>query len=242
MNKKEPKVLHAIRKELKELWSEQKAMQARRFFKTWKGEYGEGDLFWWLTVPSIKKVAKKYKNLALDDIVSLLYDPIHEVRFFWLWLLVLRYEAAQKQSDELWQKEVVSVYLENMQQVNNWDLVDVSAHKILGRRLLHKPKKILYTMATSEHLWTRRIAIVATWMFIREGKVADTYALAKILLHDSHDLIHKAVGRMLREAGKKDINALYDFLDAHCTVMPRTMLRYAIERIEKNKKAYYMKK
>ena len=213
------------------------------FFKTGKGEYGEGDVFLGITVPLQRGVAKRFKEIKLDQLSVLLKNPIHECRLTALEILVMQYEDAVKGED------VVNFYLKNTRHINNWDLVDLSAQYILGDWLLNcgpkaKPdRKILYKLVKSKNIWERRIAIISTFAFIRAGKFEDTFKLAKILMRDEHDLIHKAVGWMLREVGKRDEKVLVKFLNEHAVQMPRTMLRYAIEKfsLEKRKKYLNMK-
>lgn len=214
-----------------------RANHSQRFFRTSKGEYGEGDVFLGLTVPQQRKIAKQFKDLSLLDIEKLLQSKYHEFRLVALIILVDQYQKA----DEKEQKHIVDFYIKHKDRVNNWDLVDTSAHKILGDWLLDRDKKKLYSFAKSKHLWTKRIAIVATAAFIREGKLKNTFAISEILLHDEHDLIHKAVGWMLREAGKKDMVQLEAFLQKHYKTMPRTMLRYAIEKFPEKKRRLYLK-
>jgi 3-methyladenine DNA glycosylase AlkD len=189
-------------------------------------------------VPDQRKVAQKYINLPLQDIEKLLKSPIHEYRLVALMLLVYKY----KKSTEDEKKKIYEFYISHTKNINNWDLVDVTAPHIVGTYLLDKEKAILYKFAVSENIWERRIAIVATAWFIRNNAFDDTLNIAKILLHDKHDLIHKAVGWMLREVGKKDQKAEESFLLKHYKTMPRTMLRYAIEKFDVKKKEFYMKK
>jgi 3-methyladenine DNA glycosylase AlkD len=209
-----------------------------RFFKTCKGQYGEGDIFLGVTVPALRLIAKKHQDASMADIRTLLKDPVHEYRLLALFLLNARF----RKGNELEKKAVVDLYLENLDCVNNWDLVDASAPYILGPWLFGKDSTLLDELASSGHLWRQRIAIVSTLFFIRQGKLEDTLRIAETLLHHPHDLIHKAVGWMLREAGKKDQAALERFLRAHGKTMPRTMLRYAIERFPDELRREYMRK
>ncbi len=225
-----------LKKEIKSFGSAEKAEFAKRFFKSGKGEYGEGDIFLGLTVPEQRKIASGYTDLSLPDLQKLLDDRIHEYRFVALVILMHKYKKADKEG----KKEIFDFYIKNTLQVNNWDLVDVSAPGIVGDYLSDKDKKILYRLARSKNHWERRIAIVATFAFIRKNEFGNTLAIAEILLSDMHDLIHKAVGWMLREVGIRDVGALYKFLDKHCKVMPRTTLRYSLEKFEKKKKEFYM--
>lgn len=208
------------------------------FFKTGKGQYGEGDVFLGITVPVQRKIAKRYVNLSLSDLQTMLNSKIHEFRLVALFILVYKYTK----SDEKGKKEIVDFYLKNTKNVNNWDLVDSSAGYILGEYLYDKDKSILYKLARSENLWEKRIAIIATQGFIRKNYFDDTLKISEILINDKHDLIHKAVGWMLREVGNRDLKTLYTFLDKHYLKMPRTMLRYAVEKFEKPKKEFYMKR
>ena len=202
------------------------------FFKTGPGQYGEGDKFIGMYVPDIRKVAKKHYDASLQDIKQLLNSKIHEVRLCGLLILV---EKFKDNPDGIYE-----FYIDNLQAVNNWDLVDLTAHKIIGKYLQNKDRSILYELAKSKNLWERRISVVATFWFIKDKDFADSIKLAEIHLKDKHDLMHKAVGWMLREIGKKDEDTLLRFLDKHFKIMPRTMLRYSIERLHKGKKEYYM--
>jgi 3-methyladenine DNA glycosylase AlkD len=205
------------------------------FFKTGPGQYGDGDLFIGVRVPMIRKVAKEFKSLPLTEVVRLLHSEIHEERLAALVILVLRTEA----SDAETRKQVYDLYLANTKHINNWDLVDLSAPQLVGAYLTDKSRRPLYGLAKSAWLWDRRISILATFHFIRHNDFDDTLRIAETLLADRHDLIHKAVGWMLREVGKRDQAALERFLQEHSPTMPRTMLRYAIERFpEKTRRVY----
>lgn len=230
--------LLGLTKELNSLADKKKAVILQGFFKTGPGQYGEGDIFLGLTVPIQRQVAKKYLDLSFSDIQKLLNSSIHEYRLVGIIILVNIY----KKADEKLKKDIFNFYLKNYKQINNWDLVDLSAPNIVGDYLLHKPRSILYKMAVSNHLWKKRIAIVSTFAFIRHNDLVDTFKIAKILLADDHDLIHKAAGWMLREAGKRDQKKLESFLNQYSGQMPRTMLRYAIERFEENLRRSYLKK
>lgn len=209
------------------------------FFKTGKGEYGEGDVFIGISVPQIRSVAKKHRLLSLRDIETCLKDKRHEVRLCALLILVDQF----KKGDVSIKKTIYEFYLDHLQWVNNWDLVDSSAYHIVGEYLQDKDRKILRKLAKSKHLWTERVAIVSTFAFIRKGQLKDTFEIAEILLAHPHDLLHKAVGWMLREAGKRNPVALKRFLDENAMVMPRMMLRYAIEKFdEKTRKMYLLMK
>lgn len=231
--------LNDLKKELKSLANPQKAVLFHRFFKTGKGEYGYGDKFIGLTVPQQRKLSVKYKDIEIDDAFEMLKDPVHEFRLTALLILVNKY----KKSDLRTKEKIAMLYLKHARYVNNWDLVDTSAHNILGDYYLDKPRGILFKLSSSELLWERRIAVLTTYNFIRYNDFDDAVKLYTMLLNDKHDLMHKAVGWMLREAGKRNIDVLITFLDKYCTVMPRTMLRYAIEKLpEKNRKEYLKRK
>ena len=212
-----------LKKELAAATDSERARNLAWFFKTGKGQYGYGDRFIGLTVPTIRRIAHRYVHLPLTDVAKLLASPIHEHRFAALEILVAQYERDKS-------KAIFDFYLKHTKFVNNWDLVDTSAPYIVGEHLLTRPRKILYRLAKSKSIWERRIAIVSTMIFIRAGEIEDTFAIARLLLADDHDLIHKAVGWMLREAGKQSASALLRFLKENCARLPRTTLRYAIER------------
>lgn len=208
----------------------------QRFFKTGKGEYGEGDIFLGITVPKTREIAKKHNSLLLSDIESLLSSKIHEERLCSLLILVENF----KKADDKTKQKIFDFYLKNTKKINNWDLVDLSADKIIGAYISDKDKSIIYSLAKSSNLWERRIAIISTFHFIKNNKFQETMKLAEILLNDKHDLIHKAVGWMLREIGKRSIETLEDFLNKNCKKMPRTMLRYAIEKFPSEKRLKYL--
>lgn len=223
--------------QLKKLANPQKAIGVARFFKTGKGEYGEGDIFLGITVPETRIVAKQYKDLSLKEIEKLLQSKIHEERLLALVILVNQF----KKVDEVKQKQIFDMYLANTKYINNWDLVDCSAEYIIGGYLMNKSKAILKKIAQSKSIWERRIAIMATFQFIKQKQHKDTFIIAKILLQDEHDLIHKAVGWMLREVGKRISESIEEtFLKQHHQKMPRTMLRYAIERFDESKRKRYL--
>lgn len=230
-------MLNSLIKELEGLKNPEQAKNLQRFFKTGKGQYGEGDIFLGIKLPVQREIAKKYKDLNLTKIGELLKSKIHEHRLVALMILIQKY----KKSSEKGKEEIFHFYLNNTKFINNWDLVDLSSHSIVGNFLLNKDKKILYTLANSENLWERRIAVISTFSFIKNNDFADSLALAEILLKDKHDLIFKAVGWMLREIGKKDEKVLEDFLKFHYKKMPRTMLRYAIEKLGEGKRKKYLK-
>lgn len=206
------------------------------FFKTGVGHYAEHDVFIGVSVPIIRKIAKEHADLSFKELQKLIASKINEERLLALIILVTQYQRGDKIANE----EVYNFYLNNMQHVSNWNLVDSSAHLILGAHLYKKNKNLLLELAKSEILWQRRIAIVATWYFIRNDDLAWTFKIAKILLKDDQDLIHKAVGWMLREAGKRDQEQLIEFLDQHAATMPRTMLRYAIEKFSAQQRKAYL--
>lgn len=212
-----------------------RAKHSLRFFKTGKGEYGEGDQFLGLTNPQIRDTVRRYwRDTTLADVVELLHSPLHEVRLTGLLILVEKYQHG------LDQDKIYSLYLENTTYINNWDLVDLTAHKIVGHYLLDRPRDILYQLARSNSLWERRISIISTFAFIKQHDYTDAIKLATLLLHDPQDLIHKAVGWVLREVGKKDLPTLIKFLNAHASTMPRTMLRYSIEKLDPKTRQHYL--
>jgi 3-methyladenine DNA glycosylase AlkD len=230
----------AVLRDLQALRDPAKAAFFPRFFKCGKGEYGEGDVFMGVTVPQMRTVAKKHRGLPLQEIEKLLENKIHEVRMVGLFILTSQYERAK---DPKIKKSLVKFYLDHLKAVNNWDLVDSTAPQILGHSLLdQKDRKILYKFVAKNHLWTQRIGIVATQELIRHSQLADTVALSELLLDHTHDLIHKATGWMLREVGKKDVKTLEKFLEKHAHHMPRTMLRYAVERFPDSRRKMYMAK
>lgn len=220
-------------KEVQALANPKKAKILQRFFKTGKGEYGEGDIFLGLTVPQSRKVAKNHKNLPLNQIKELLNSKIHEQRLIAILILVNNYKNNQE--------EIYNFYLKNSKQINNWDLVDLSAHKIVGQHLFNKDRSTLYKLAKSDNLWERRISIISTAFFINNNEFQDTIKISEILLNDKHDLIHKAVGWMLREMGKRDQEILETFLKKRYKNMPRTMLRYSIEKFPEDLRQKYLK-
>lgn len=228
----------SVEKELEKLKNPKKAEILSRFFKTGKGEYGEGDIFLGVTVPKQRQVAKKYADLNLEELQKLLSSKIHEHRLTALLILVSRYGKA----DEGLKKTIFNFYLKNAKNINNWDLVDLSAPKIIGDFLLNRDKLILYKLAKSKNLWEKRIAILATYALIKNNQFNDTLKISQILLKDSHDLIHKALGWMLREVGKRNQEIEEQFLKKHYQNMPRTMLRYAIEKFPEGKRKFYLGK
>lgn len=230
-------ILEDLRKDLNLYASPQKAEFLKRFFKTGKGQYGEGDIFLGVKVPDSRKIVRKYAYIPLDNTLNLLRSKIHEERLIALLIMVEKTNGA----DEGVRETLFKKYLENTLYINNWDLVDLSADKIVGSYLFEKPKDILYSLAVSENLWERRIAILATFDFIKKGLYQETLKIAKILLNDRHDLIHKAVGWMLREIGKRCLQEVLEkFLLSNYKQMPRTMLRYAIERLPEDLRLQYL--
>ncbi len=228
----------SVKRELEKLADSARAKVSQSFFKTGKGEYGEGDVFWGIKVPDVRAVAKRSAEVSRGEVKSLLYDKVHECRMCALMILIEQYKSASVDEKEA----IVTFYLENKSQVNNWDLVDGSAPYILGDHLLARNRSILYEFAKSSDLWTRRIAIVATQTFIRNNDFKDTLKLSELLMHDEQDLMHKACGWMLREVGKRDEEVLVLFLEKNAKRMPRTMLRYAIERFPKDSREHFMRK
>ncbi len=221
---------------LKEQADPEKAAFYPSFFKTGKGEYGEGDKFIGVTVPKQRKIAKKFRELPGGEVLKLLEDRRHECRLTALLILVEQYERG----DETTQSEIAEFYLEHLDQVNNWDLVDSSAHKILGPHLQKRNRKLLDELVDSGHLWRQRVAMIATLHFIKQEDFRDTKRIALVLLDHEHDLIHKAVGWMLREMGNRDRSELEKFLRPRYKKMPRTMLRYAIEKLPEPLRKKYL--
>ncbi len=225
-----------VKDEFEKLSDPEHAMKLQGFFKTGEGEYGEGDFFLGVRVPVQRRIAKKYRCIPLTDVLALLQSRIHEHRLTALFILTEQFNRG----DEEARRQIVDLYLSNTAYVNNWDLVDSSAHKILGVWLVDKARGVLYELAGSENLWERRISIISTFAFIKRGDLVDALALAEALVDDEHDLIHKASGWVLREVGKKDQSVLEEFLLEHFETMPRTMLRYAIERLPEERRRFYM--
>ena len=222
--------------DLRKLADKKKSKILSRFFKTGKGEYAEGDEFLGITVPKTRALAKKYELLPTHEIHLLLSSEFHEARLLSLIILTLQY----KKSKGAGQEAIVRFYLDHAKHINNWDLVDLSVYKILGDYLLERDRAVLYKLAKSSSLWKRRMAIVSTYFFIRQGDFKETFELSKLLLGDDEDLIHKAVGWMLREVGKRDIKALQVFLKANYVQLSRTTLRYAIERFAEEERERYL--
>lgn len=231
-------MFNLIRHDMQMIADPEKAKVLQGFFKTGKGEYGEGDIFLGITVPQSRIVARKYLHSKLADIQKLLRSRIHEHRLVGLLILADKF----RKGDGKEKQRIAGFYLKSTSRVNNWDLVDMSADKILGEYLLDKRRGLLRKLAKSKSLWERRIAVVSTFAFIKRGQLKDTFAITEALMADKHDLIQKACGWMLREAGKKNCKEMEAFLRKHRKTMPRTMLRYAIERFSKKRKEFYMKK
>ena len=219
--------LDDLQRELANASDPHRARNLAWFFKTGKGQYGERDEFCGITVPALRKIASRYTYLRFADVSKLLSSPVHEYRFTALEILRFQYAAGDNRTKQ----QVFDFYLKHTRYINSWDLVDTSARYIVGEHLVWRSRKLLYRLAKSSMLWERRMAIVATAAFIQRGDINDTFQISRLLLHDKHDLIHKAVGWMLREAGKRSEPALLDFLRQNYSGMPRTALRYAIERL-----------
>lgn len=217
--------------------SPEEAEKYLRYFKTGEGQYGEGDIFMGVRMGQVFALAKEFIEMPPDEIEKLLESPVHEVRAGGL--SIMDKQARRKKTSEDRRKELFDLYLRRTDRINNWDLVDVSAPHVVGGYLFDKPRDVLYELAHSENMWERRTAIVSTYYFIRQGDLDDTYRIAEILLDDEEDLIHKATGGWLREAGKKDHQRLLRFLDNHAATMPRTALRYAIEHLDKEQRRHY---
>ncbi len=226
----------AIRKTLRDLGDPAIAEHSAGFFKTGPGEYGEGDRFIGVRIPKIRELVKQHRDLPERATLSLLRSPIHEERMFAVLVLVARYARAKGEARD----HIAMLYLDNREFVNNWDLVDSSCHKILGPWLERRERDLLFELATSDSLWDRRIAMMTTYHFIRRGDFDDALGIATLLLEDEHDLIHKVVGWMLREIGKRDLAVEEAFLKPHYRHMPRTMLRYAIEKMPEARRRSYL--
>jgi|WetSurMetagenome_2_1015567.scaffolds.fasta_scaffold72739_4 3-methyladenine DNA glycosylase AlkD len=226
-----------LKRELQKHTDPEKAAILSRFFKTGPGEYGESDLFWGIAVPVQRRAAAKFRSLPQEQIHRLLEDPVHECRLTALLILVWQYGKA----DGRGKQEIFDFYLRHIGGVNNWDLVDSSAPNIIGTHLLGRDKALLFKLAESQVVWERRIAVLASFTFIQKGDYVPTLRLAELLLHDDHVLIHKALGWMLREIGKRDRDVAESFLQVHASAMPRTMLRYAIERFDEPTRLRYLR-
>ncbi|HRH41866.1 MAG TPA: DNA alkylation repair protein [Pyrinomonadaceae bacterium] len=224
---------------LKTYQSSDELRKIKGYFKSGKGDYGEGDEFIGVKMGQIFELAKEFIDLPLDEVEKLLESPIHEVRVGGV--SIMDFQARRKKITENKLKELFDLYLRRHDRINNWDLVDRAAPYVVGRYLFDKPRDTLYKLAQSESIWERRTAIVSTFYFIRQNDLDDTFKISEILLNDKEDLIHKATGGWLREAGKKDIQKLMDFLDKYAAIMPRVMLRYAIEHFDKEQRDSYLR-
>ena len=235
--------LNFLLKELHNISNKDKSKDLSRFFKTGPGQYGEGDVFLGITVPVSRKIAQKYMHLSLSDISQILNNKYHEARLIALLILVQKYKLIKKQepNSNISKKEIVDFYLKNTRYINNWDLVDQTAGSILGEYLIDKDRKILIKLARSNNLWDRRIAIISTFAFIYNNESEWTFKIVDLLMKDEHDLIQKACGWMLREVGKRvSEKDLINYLNTHHQEMPRTMLRYSIERLPEKIRLYYL--
>jgi 3-methyladenine DNA glycosylase AlkD len=223
---------------LKAYRSTEELKKIQRYFKSGEGEYGEGDEFMGVRMGQVFALAKEFMEMSPNEIEKLLESPIHEVRVGAV--SIMDWQARSNKTSEERRKELFDLYIKRHDRINNWDLVDRSAPYVVGGYLFDKPRALLYKLARSKNIWERRTAIVSTFYFIRKGEVDDTFKIAEMLLNDKEDLIHKATGGWLREAGKKDRQRLLSFLDKYAATMPRTMLRYAIERLDKKQREHYM--
>ena len=226
-----------IKNEMRKIANKEIAEHSQRFFKTGKGQHGEGDIFLGIRVPVLRKIAKKFRRISFAEVSKLLESKFHEERLLSILMLVNLFNSGDEDDQEL----IYELYLDKTKFINNWDIVDISAGNIVGAFLFEKDKAPLYRLVFSENLWERRIAIVSTFYFIRNDEFDDTLKIAEILLTDKEDLIHKAVGWMLREVGKRVIEIEEEFLEEHYLKMPRTMLRYAIERFPETRRKMYLK-
>lgn len=229
--------LNSLQKNLRELSNSKIAEHSMRFFKTGKGEYGEGDKFLGIRVPVLRQLAKKHLDMGLGDIQNLLKSGYHEELLCALILLVEKFKRGSEEE----KSDIFNFYLKSVEYINNWDLVDSSAHYMTGVYLENRDKQVLYKMAKSDNLWKRRIAIMSTFHLIKKSRFDDALKISEILLKDKEDLIHKAVGWMLRETGNRDISVEKNFLNKHYQNMPRTMLRYAIEKFPEQERQKYLK-
>ena len=223
--------------ELRLLASDAELEKIQRYFKSDAGDYGAGDVFLGVRMGEVFALASRYAGMPLDQLEELLESPLHEARAGAV--KIMAKQSASKAASKQRQKELFELFLRRIDRINNWDLVDLGAWDVVGRYLADKPRDILDDLARSDDLWERRTAILATLHFLRRGEVEDTLRLAALLLNDDQDLIHKAAGGVLREVGKRDREQLLQFLDAHAAAMPRTMLRYAMEHLDADQRAYY---
>ena len=233
------KTIDLVKKDLQSFNDKKRGADLLKFFQVFPGGYGEGDKFIGVTVPNQRAVSKKhYKEISIHEIEKLLSDEIHEYRLTATFMLVLKY---QKEKDENRKQEIVDTYIRNIKRINNWDLVDSSAHLILGPHLMERDREILYEFASSKNLWVQRVSVIATLHFIRNNQFNDTFRIAEMMLNHKHDLIHKAVGWMLREAGNRNFESEFEFLKENYKKMPRTMLRYAIEKFPEGLRQSFLK-
>jgi len=228
-----------FQKELQALSSAAELKKIQRYFKSGEGDYAAGDKFIGVRMGDVFALAKKYSTMPLSEIEKLLESPVHEARVGAV--SIMDFQARNKKTEAIRRKDLFDLYLRRHDRINNWDLVDRSAPHVVGGYLADKPRKILYQLARSKNVWERRTAIVSTFYFIRQGEVDDTFKIAELLVQDKHDLIHKAAGGWVREAGKKDRVRWLAFLDQHAATMPRTMLRYAIEHLDQKQREHYLK-
>jgi len=231
-------IVQQVKAHLKRIANKEIAIHSQKFFKTGNGEYAERDLFVGIRVPVLRKLVKQYRDISLPDVSQLLKSKYHEERLLSLLMLVTMFGKADEEN----RKSIYDLYLRNTKFINNWDLVDSSAGQIVGAYLKNRDKTTLYALAHSQDLWERRISIISTFHYIKNNDFHDALTISEILLQDTQDLIHKAVGWMLREIGKRDMNVLEEFLKKHYTEMPRTMLRYAIEKFPEGKRQRYLKR
>lgn len=229
--------MKTLRKELERLSDKEYAARLQKYFKTGKGEYGEGDRFLGIRAPNLRKLAKKYGNISMSQASELLKSSFHEERLFVLFVLAGLFKKANEED----KKKIYNLYLNNISFINNWDLIDASAGHIVGAYSFSRDKKMIYALAKSKSLWERRISIMSTSYFIGHNEFNDTLEIAKMLLHDEEELIHKAVGWLLREIGNRNLDREERFLKKYYTTMPRTMLRYAIEKFPEKKRKKYLK-
>ena len=234
-----------IHNDLMLLANKEIAEHSQRFFKTGKGEYGESDIFLGIRVPVLRKLVNKYRGISLEEVSKLLHSKFHEERLLAVLILVHLFKNRSGTLDESGtydgQKQIYNLYLDNIEFINNWDIVDISAGNIVGAYLHQKDKALLYRLVYADKLWERRISIITTFYFIRQNEFDDTFKIAEILLNDKEDLIQKAVGWMLREVGKREIEIEEEFLQEHYMKMPRTMLRYAIEKFPETRRKMYLR-
>jgi 3-methyladenine DNA glycosylase AlkD len=225
---------------LQKIQSDKELEKIQRYFKSGKGEYGEGDQFMGVRMGQLFALAKENVDMSPAEIEKLMESPIHEVRAGAM--SIMDKQARNNKTPESRRKELYDLYMRRHDRINNWDLVDVSAIYVVGRYLYDKPRSVLYKLARSKNIWERRTAIVSTAYFLKKGEVADTFRIAEMLLKDKEDLIHKAAGGWIRQAGKQDRERLLEFLEEYAATMPRTFLRYAIEHLDKKQKEYFMKR